>query len=239
MEILKIFLFFVLAISCEINAVNPRKSSFARGARIIKGQVAAPGQFPFIVALDYKGVMQCAGSIISRNEVVTAEHCIYKFRPNLSEFRIRAGILKQSEVGVVRYIASAELFEYDPVTMAFDITVLRLKTFLDFNDLIKPIAIYRGDKKPAYFNATVIGWGKTGQGKPISEDLMYIETMNHEDESCANVWIGQFYRTQYCFEHVVCNVIKLFKQSKRQNYCSKKFLFRVTLVDLPSSITNW
>lgn len=46
------------------------------GARIIGGQQAERGQFPYQVQIQYFNQHQCGGAIISPNWVVTAAHCV-------------------------------------------------------------------------------------------------------------------------------------------------------------------
>lgn len=49
------------------------------GGRVVGGQLANPGQFPYQVALFvnmWLGTALCGGSLISENYVMTAAHCV-------------------------------------------------------------------------------------------------------------------------------------------------------------------
>jgi len=44
--------------------------------RIIGGNTASAGQFPYQAALDRNGRHACGGSIINNNHILTAAHCV-------------------------------------------------------------------------------------------------------------------------------------------------------------------
>jgi len=44
--------------------------------RIVGGDFAAPNQFPFQVALMYRGSLRCGASILSQFWCLTAAHCV-------------------------------------------------------------------------------------------------------------------------------------------------------------------
>lgn len=46
------------------------------GGRIIGGQLASNGQFPYQVGLSLNGAW-CGGSLISSTVILTAAHCVY------------------------------------------------------------------------------------------------------------------------------------------------------------------
>lgn len=50
--------------------------AFFLNSRIINGRPARPGQFPYIISLRYDNRHVCGGSIISRDYIVTAAHCV-------------------------------------------------------------------------------------------------------------------------------------------------------------------
>lgn len=45
--------------------------------RIVGGNYAVAGQFPFQAAILYKSQFLCTGSILNENYILTAAHCVF------------------------------------------------------------------------------------------------------------------------------------------------------------------
>lgn len=67
--------------------------------RIVGGEDADIEDFPHQILLEYLGSHRCGGSIISKNIVLTAAHCIDGLSP--SSITIRAGSSINGEGGTV------------------------------------------------------------------------------------------------------------------------------------------
>ena len=50
-----------------------------REDRLISSEFAAPGEFPYFASLRINGRHFCGGSLISRNTVLTAAHCVSRY----------------------------------------------------------------------------------------------------------------------------------------------------------------
>lgn len=132
------FIILVLYL-CKINAARIRP-------RILDGQDAQRGQFPYFVSL-VDGTNQyhfCGGSIISHWHILTAAHCLNEFSVNeiwavlgATEFdkRITVTLIDQM---VIHPDYNAEYF-------LNDIAVLKVSDKIMYSDIIKPIAIDRTD----------------------------------------------------------------------------------------------
>lgn len=66
---MKIFIFVTLSI-ISITIANPFDP------KIVGGDFAKEKQFPHQIAIYNKGAFRCGGSIISKNWIVTASHCV-------------------------------------------------------------------------------------------------------------------------------------------------------------------
>ncbi|KAI7815397.1 Serine protease [Rhyzopertha dominica] len=78
-----------------------------KSTRIVGGQSATRNQFPYQVSFQWGllGIFQhvCGGSIVTRNRVITAGHCITEL-PGLGTLRIRAGLLNLGDTSDVQTI---------------------------------------------------------------------------------------------------------------------------------------
>ena len=50
----------------------------SRGQRIVGGSDASQGEFPWMVSITRRGGHFCGGTLITKNHVLTAGHCICK-----------------------------------------------------------------------------------------------------------------------------------------------------------------
>ena len=144
-------------------------------------EVSHPHKYPWIVALhrtESFGTEShfCGGSIISKDVVLTAAHCVTE----TSTIFIQAGHSNiSSESSAFLHVKSILIHpEYDSLWIfqlfwsllygprLYDIALLRLNESLVFNDSIQPIALpSEGLSKFTYY---VAGWGLTGI---ITEDM--------------------------------------------------------------------
>lgn len=159
--------------------------------RIVGGQEAEPGEWPWQVALIVAGVdtyngQFCGGSLIRPDWVVTAAHCVEFV--NASEVEIAAGIhnLRFPDTGYQRR-AVAEIIihpDWDTFTSDNDIALLRLATPVDFRPPgigelpIAPVGLVTANIGPLTgVDSTVTGWGNT-LGQPDPGGVSYPDTLH-------------------------------------------------------------
>lgn len=129
-----------------IRAQYKSQSSFRNG-RIVNGNIATPGQFPYQVALLLamdQGVSLCGGSVISSTSVLTAAHCL----PNdVSAVEIVFGAqnLRENEPSQQRRMIQRSAFinhpQYNQLTLANDIAVLPFATPVTINPRVQIVAL--------------------------------------------------------------------------------------------------
>ena len=56
--------------------ITPRSLKYFPQPRIVGGQNAENNQFPYQISLRFNNYHICGGSIISKNYVITAAHCV-------------------------------------------------------------------------------------------------------------------------------------------------------------------
>ncbi|XP_013110302.1 serine protease SP24D [Stomoxys calcitrans] len=138
--------------------------------RIVGGSFAKLGQFPYQVALLYNNEHLCGGSIISKEYIITAAHCVVyqytKTRLPVTSLSIRAGSLSPifggQQVGVANITINPA---YD--WFHHDIAVLKLSEPLEFNENVQAIALANADP-PSGVQVSTSGWGRTSTYGPFA-----------------------------------------------------------------------
>ncbi|XP_018323947.1 trypsin-1-like [Agrilus planipennis] len=162
-----------------------------RSGKITKGKMASEFQFPYMVSVQYKGLIftyhVCGGAIVTRFYVLTAAHCVEEER----EYIVEAGLLnfeQNDNETQQREIAERQLHEQftkNPRYVQHDIALLRLKSPFQWTQSVRPV------KLPAFYaefdgKAVVCGWGRTERGvestwlRYLDVDLLSTDECNAE-----------------------------------------------------------
>ncbi|XP_034426287.1 transmembrane protease serine 9-like isoform X2 [Hippoglossus hippoglossus] len=161
--------------------------------RIVGGEDAPPGSWPWQISLQMFGSHFCGGSLINREWVMTAAHCF----SSTSTSGLQVSLGRQNLQGtnpnqVSRSVARILLHpNYDSDSSNNDIALLRLSSPVKFTDYIRPVCLASSDS--VFNNGTdswVTGWGNVKEGVSLSfpETLQEVEVpvLGNRQCNCLN-----------------------------------------------------
>lgn len=132
-------------------------------SRVIAGDDATRGAWPWQILMLFNGRPGCGGSIISNRWVVTAAHCVDRREHYPHKFEVRVGehdrnVKEGSEVDMkVARVVTHE--NYDRTKLNNDIALFKLEKPIQFNKWVQPVCLPDADVKPGH-DCYITGWGK-------------------------------------------------------------------------------
>ncbi|XP_069875555.1 chymotrypsinogen B-like [Dipodomys merriami] len=150
---------------CGIPAIPPELSGLSR---VVGGEDAVPGSWPWMVYIQYKdGIYFCGGALISEEWVVTAAHCMVT-----TADKVVAGVFNLDSDEDVQVLDIAEVFNnphasIEPVHN--DIALLKLATPARFTDTVSAVCLACDEADfPPGTPCVITGWGQTLLPNPES-----------------------------------------------------------------------
>uniref|UniRef100_A0A6E8VRS9 Peptidase S1 domain-containing protein n=1 Tax=Anopheles coluzzii TaxID=1518534 RepID=A0A6E8VRS9_ANOCL len=183
----------------------PAELQFLRHARpsqrIVNGQEAVPGQFPYQIALLSNfaaGGGLCGGTIITNTFILTAAHCVVDGAGALATdgtailgaHNRTATEPTQQRIGFVRDGVFVHP-SYSATLIRNDIATVRLNSPAVFNERVQPIELpARSDSRTfAGMIGTASGFGRTSDALPGASDvIMYTSNPVMTNAACVSAW---------------------------------------------------
>ncbi|KAI9589605.1 serine protease SP24D-like [Glossina fuscipes] len=167
--------FAFLVIVSVVSLISTEGTS---ATRVVGGETATESQFPYQISLRRNGLHSCGGSIITKNVVLTAAHCVgyddddgnYTLH-DPKTLTIRAGSIDRFMGGVL--VRVVEIIAHENYgNFLNDVALLRLEDPLIFSKLIQPIPLASIEVPPGE-NIVISGWGRLEHGGDIPRYLQW------------------------------------------------------------------
>ncbi|XP_061105321.1 enteropeptidase [Conger conger] len=143
-------------------------------SRVVGGTDAREGVWPWIVSLHWRGRHVCGASLIDREWLITAAHCVYGKNVHISGWKALLGLHRQGgppslhkETRQVDRIIFNKI--YNRRTKDGDIAMMHLETPVNFTDYIQPICLPDNDEPGR--KCFIAGWGRVAEQGSVADVL--------------------------------------------------------------------
>jgi len=193
------------ATKCGSPAVKPVPCA----NKIVGGCDAKPYSWPWQIVLDAKRgssfSLECGGSLIANQWVMSAAHCVHD-NPHPDNYQIKLGVYDEAKSGepgeVISMVEEVHYHpKYNPSTVEWDISLLKLKNPVNFTDHISPVCLPLDDSHVINSNdmAWVTGWGTLHEGAPNIPRQLHQVYLPFLDQSVCDKEYGREIDNQVMF----------------------------------------
>ncbi|XP_048038412.1 elastase-1-like isoform X1 [Megalobrama amblycephala] len=175
--------------------------------RVVGGEVASPNSWPWQISLQYLSGGSyhhtCGGSLVRRNWVLTAAHCVDTSRT----WRIVLGDHDiYNHEGREQYMSVSQVIIHpnwnrNNVAAGYDIALMRLSSDATLNSYVKLATLPPSGQVLPHNNVCYItGWGRTQTGGSLSAKLKqaYLPVVAHSTCSRSDWWGSTVKSTMVC-----------------------------------------
>ncbi|GAB0090781.1 Peptidase S1, PA clan [Sergentomyia squamirostris] len=168
--------------------------------RIVGGNTASPGQFPYMTSCRLTNNMHfCGGMLINDRWVVSAAHCFLGRGPG--DVIVVLGAHSRTTGGTTYTLSQViQHPEWNSQTIANDVAALQTANTVTFTNLIQPIAL-GSEHVGGGVTGVVTGWGLTSHQGSTAEVLQYLFTETITNAVCSQRLPGMGHLV---WDHKIC-----------------------------------
>ncbi|XP_023317131.1 trypsin-1-like [Trichogramma pretiosum] len=178
----------LLLVATAANAASIKQVAVPPNGRIYGGEAVVIESYPYQVSIEYGDKHMCGGSIIDKEWILTAGHCV-----NMAVFMmsIRAGTSYVNRGGTVHNVEKIirhPAFKVDYRGVPFnDIALIKLRDPIEYDNQHDKIDLYeKFEKSKVGVNATVSGWGVTENG--FKDQLRAVSVPIMDTDVCRSAY---------------------------------------------------
>ncbi|KAM3916257.1 serine protease 27-like [Leptodactylus fuscus] len=147
--------------------------------RIVGGQDAFYGEWPWQISLRKNGLHICGGVMIDSQWVLSAAHCFIRPYTN-ADYTVNLGAYQLSiPTGIMSGVSTIFIHPlYERPGSSGDIALVKLQNPVQYTDYVMPICVPTQDVQfPSALNCFVTGWGsiKSGVSLPPPQTLQKVQ----------------------------------------------------------------
>ncbi|KAI5638895.1 trypsin domain-containing protein [Phthorimaea operculella] len=199
-----------LKLAAEIKA-REEATDFDGANRIFGGSAASLGQFPHMAGLVIQmqfGTTVCGSSLLTNTRLLTAAHCWNSGTAQALSFTVVLGSIRLFQGGTritTTNVVMHELWRPWLPTSDWihnDVAIITIP-HVNFNANIQPIALPSGNNNFVGASATIIGFGRTGDGNahninPVTQSLAFAQANVIANSVCQNTFGGGVISSTIC-----------------------------------------
>ncbi|XP_049870792.1 trypsin-1-like isoform X2 [Pectinophora gossypiella] len=182
--------------SCECGGANQEN-------RIVGGMPAGVNRYPWMARIVYDGQFHCGASVLTKEYVLTAAHCVRKLKR--TKIRVILGdhdqTITSESAAIMRAVTSIVRHRsFDADSYNNDIALLKLRKPISFSKIIKPVCLPPASLEPAGKQGVVVGWGRTSAGGQLPAIVQEVRVPILSLQQCR----GMKYRASRITNNMLC-----------------------------------